>query len=245
MAARADRAGRVRWRQAAAAAAAEARAAAAARREARADRGQRARRRRHGRQRARPHGARRRSRPGSRRTTHELSDCYTKKRRSAGAGSAVTSLIHWDIKKDGTVTAVKLAESDLGAWPIEKCLLDVARAATFDKPIGGDADFTLPLDFTATGATLPWRRGPGAAGGRRSARQARRVRQEARACRDDVTITLYVGPHGKAQSVGFSSARPRSTTSGPSAPRRPRMAWRLPDPQGHGREARASGTEPR
>ena len=54
--------------------------------------------------------------------------------RRAGAGSAATSLLHWDIKADGTVTAVKLAESDLGAWPIEKCLLDVARAATFDKP---------------------------------------------------------------------------------------------------------------
>ena len=65
-------------------------------------------------------------------------------------------MLHWDIRKDGTVTAVKLAESDLGAWPIEKCLLEIARAATFDKPIGGDADFSLPLDFSAKGRLEVW-----------------------------------------------------------------------------------------
>ena len=54
-----------------------------------------------------------------------LTDCYTTKvgkRRWLG-GHVV---LHWDIKADGAVTAVKLAESDLGAWAVEKCLLDIA-----------------------------------------------------------------------------------------------------------------------
>src|SRR3569833_2442874 len=60
-------------------------------------------------------------------------------------------VLHWDIKAAGTVTSVKLSERDLGSWDIEKCLLEAARAATFDKPQGGDADFTVPLDFSAKG----------------------------------------------------------------------------------------------
>ena len=63
--------------------------------------------------------------------TDELESCYmTKVGRRRWLGGHVQ--LHWDIKKDGTVTSVKLAESDLGAWPLEQCLLEVARAATFD-----------------------------------------------------------------------------------------------------------------
>src|SRR5436309_830720 len=78
----------------------------------------------------------------------ELMDCYLKKvGRRRWLGGHVK--IHWDIKKDGTITKVVLSsESDLGSWPIEKCLLEVARSASFDKPIGGDADFDLPLALT-------------------------------------------------------------------------------------------------
>ncbi len=84
-----------------------------------------------------------------------LGACYTtnlKRRRWLG-GHLV---IHWDIQSDGTVTAVRLAESDLGNWPIERCVLEVARSATFGKPIGGDADFQIPLDFSAKGRLISW-----------------------------------------------------------------------------------------
>src|SRR3954471_3464965 len=134
----------------------------------------------------------------------ELSDCFMKNvKRRRWLGGHV--LIHWDIKKDGTVTAVKLMqERDLGAWPIEKCLLEVARAASFDKPIGGDADFSLPLDFSAKGASLPWSEDQAlrAVGGQLVKLEAC---DKKHARPHDVTITLYVGAHGRAQSVGFSS----------------------------------------
>jgi hypothetical protein len=162
--------------------------------------------------------------------TQALSDCYTtnlNKRRWLG-GHVV---LHWDIKADGTVTAVRLAESDLGAWPIEKCLLEVARAAEFDKPIGGDADFQLPLDFTARGRLTSWDDDQAlrAVGGQL-------VKLDACATKkvpspSDVTVTLYVGPGGKAQSVGFAGKTVIDDAWADCAVKAA-LALRLPDPKG-------------
>lgn len=160
-----------------------------------------------------------------------LIDCYLSKvesRRWLG-GHVV---LHWDIKKDGTITAVKLAESDLGNWPIEKCLLEVARAATFARPIGGDADFQVPLDFTAKGRLVTWEEDKGlkAVGGQT-------VKLDACAkgkvkAPNDVTVTLYVGPAGKAQSIGFSSAATVIDDAWGDCAEKAALAWRLPDPKG-------------
>jgi hypothetical protein len=161
----------------------------------------------------------------------ELTDCYMKNvKRRRWLGGHV--LIHWDIKQDGTVTAVKLmSESDLGAWPIEKCLLEVARSASFDKPIGGDADFSLPLDFSAKGASLPWSedqalRAVGGQLGKLEACDKKHARPH------DVTITLYVGAHGRAQSVGFSSDSTEIDDKWAECATKAAMGWRLPDPKG-------------
>jgi TonB family protein len=150
-----------------------------------------------------------------------------KKRRWLG-GHVV---LHWDIKADGTVTAVRLAESDLGAWPIEKCLLDVARAAEFSKPIGGDADFQIPLDFAAKGRLVSWDEDQAlrAVGGQL-------VKLDACATKkvpspSDVTVTLYVGPGGKAQSVGFAGKTVIDDAWAECAVKAA-MALRLPDPKG-------------
>ena len=84
-----------------------------------------------------------------------LESCYKSrlgKRRWLGGKLELT----WDISKDAQITAVRVASSDLGAWPVEKCLLDVARQMTFARPKGGDADFTIPLEFTARGQAQWW-----------------------------------------------------------------------------------------
>lgn len=160
----------------------------------------------------------------------ELSSCYmTKVGRRRWLGGHVQ--LHWDIKKDGTVTSVKLAESDLGAWPIEKCLLEVARAATFDKPVGGDADFALPLDFSARGGTTVWDEDQGlrAIGGQLAKLDAC---GKTEGLPDDVTITVYVGPHGKALSMGFSSSKTEISDKWAECAQKAAMKWRLPDPRG-------------
>ena len=48
----------------------------------------------------------------------------------------------------------------------------------------------------------------------------------------DVTITLYVGAHGKAQSVGFSSAKTEIGDVWAECAAKAALAWRLPDPHG-------------
>ncbi len=164
-----------------------------------------------------------------------LGDCYTSQvgqRRWLGGRVS----IHWEVRRDGTVAAVKLAESDLGAWPIERCLLEVARAATFGKPIGGDADFSIPLDFSSRGRFELWDEieslkavGGGQVAALDACAKAKGVQGPPP---EDVTITAYVGPQGKAQSVGFASARSVLEDAWAECAEKAALAWRLPDPRG-------------
>ncbi len=168
-----------------------------------------------------------------------LTGCYmTKVGKRRWLGGKVA--IHWDISKAGEITSVKLTESDLGAWPIEKCLLETARAATFGKPKGGDADFMVPLEFIAKGKAAIWDEDAAlrAIGGQlakldectKPPKGKRPVKKIARP--DDVTITIYVGPAGKAQSVGFSSSKSVLDEDWAECAEKTAMAWRLPDPKG-------------
>ena len=86
--------------------------------------------------------------------------------------------------------------------------------------------------FLGEGRVVAVERGPSAARGRRPARQARGVRQEARAAATSVTITLYVGTHGRAQSVGFSSDSTEIDDKWAECATKAAMGWRLPDPKG-------------
>jgi len=172
--------------------------------------------------------------------TQELTDCYmTKVGRRRWLGGHV--VLHWDIKRDGTVTSVKLSESDLGNWDIEKCLLDAARTATFDKPQGGDADFTVPLDFSAKGNAQVWDEDKSlrAIGGQLAkldtcpdAKELKKAKKPMQMAPKNVTVTLYVGPHGKAQSIGFSSPSAEITEEWAACAAKAATAWRLPDPHG-------------
>jgi TonB family protein len=166
--------------------------------------------------------------------TQAMTDCYmTKVGRRRWLGGHV--VLHWDIKKDGTVTSVRLSESDLGNWDIEKCLLDAAREATFDKPQGGDADFTVPLDFSAKGNAQIWDedkslRAIGGQLARLDTCPDKKAKKHEKPI--NVTVTLYVGPHGKAQSVGFSSPNTEITDDWMGCAAKEAVAWRLPDPRG-------------
>lgn len=163
-----------------------------------------------------------------------LSDCYMSRvGRRRWLGGHVT--LHWDIEKTGEIKAVKLSESDLGAWPVEKCLLEVARGATFGKPIGGAADFVVPLDFTAKGKALSWDEDQSlrAVGGQvAKLDECMKTKGVKGPLPDEVTITLYVGPGGKAQSVGFSSAKSVLDDVWADCAEQAALKWRLPDPRG-------------
>lgn len=175
-----------------------------------------------------------------------MAECYTAnldKRRWLGG----QVMLWWDINKEGTVTAVHLHETEpgtnLGNWEIEKCILDVARQATFGKPIGGDADFQIPLEFTAKGKVLNWDDDQAlrAVGGQTAKidecvhpkKPAKRDPKKERpvAPKGPITITMYVGPGGKAQSVGFAG-KPVIDDNWAECAAKIAMGWRLPDPKG-------------
>jgi hypothetical protein len=159
--------------------------------------------------------------------------------------------IRWDISADGTITEVKLFESDLGAWPIEQCLLEAARAATFGKPVGGDADFMLPLEFPSRGRPDVWDDDQAlrAVGGqvakldecgkppetpKKPAKRGKKAPpvEKPIVVPDEVVITVYVGPRGEAQSVGFASQKSMIDDAWAECATKVAMGWRLPDPKG-------------
>lgn len=133
-----------------------------------------------------------------------MTSCYTQKlaRRSWLGGRVV---LHWEIAADGAVTSLQIAESDLGAWPIESCLLDIARQVELGKPVGGPAELALPLELT-TPRTLARSDDPlvakavDALYGKLDACAKGKV-----ATPDDVALTIYLAPRGRVASVGFAS----------------------------------------
>jgi TonB family protein len=196
-----------------------------------------------------------------------MAECYTQKvgkRRWLG-GRVV---LQWNLRDDGTLTSVKLTESNLGSWAVEQCLLDIAWGATFGKPTGGgDVDFTVPLEFSAKGSSQSWNEDQAlrAVGGQlamlddcedfeyepkpvkkpKKAKKAPKPKPKkddkgepsARPARPEkppsnVTMTLYIGPGGKLQSLGFSSATTEVGLKWAACAEKVAQSWRLPDPRG-------------
>jgi hypothetical protein len=116
--------------------------------------------------------------------------------------------ISWTISKAGEITDVTVPESDLGAWEVEKCLVETARTATFAKPKGGGTDFSLPFEFSAKGTAVWWDEDVGIkAVGKRIDELAKCSATGQPAPGGEVMITLYVGTRGKVQTAGFASAK--------------------------------------
>jgi hypothetical protein len=179
-----------------------------------------------------------------------LMDCYMSRvGKRKWLGGRVS--LHWEINRAGEITKVLLAESDLGSRAIEKCLLEAARAATFGKPVGGDADFSIPLDFSAKGRLASWDEDqalravggqlasldecahPDTAGKKTKPKKRNGTGNGKRVpLPDDVVVTMYVGPGGTAQSVGFSSGKSQIDDTWAECAEKLAMGWRLTDPRG-------------
>jgi hypothetical protein len=159
-----------------------------------------------------------------------LTGCYTQQvgQRTWLGGHVV---LRWEVAADGTVARLLVTESDLGAWPIERCLLEVARTAELGKPIGGPAELTLPLDLTSRGAPEVWDEAHSAAaiGGQLARLDA--CNRAAAATPDDVRITLYIGRHGRAESVGFASPATVLDGAWAACAEKAALDWRVPDPK--------------
>jgi len=163
-----------------------------------------------------------------------LSTCFTSrvgKRRFLGGQVE----LKWLVARDGSVKQVVVTASDLGAWEVEKCLIEVGRRMHFARPKGGEAEFSLPLDFPARGGVLPW-------DGDRAATEVEAHLADLAQCTDtgagaaaagpsEVVVTLYVGTRGQVQSAGFAAESPLDDTWADCAAAL-MLEWTLTDPRG-------------
>ncbi len=160
-----------------------------------------------------------------------LQDCYLAlvgKRKWLGGKVE----LKWEISGEGELTSTQIVTGDLGAWPIEKCLLAVSREMTFAPPSGGDADFTVPLEFSARGSAQWWDEDKSAAVvSKRTAELAACATTAGVAEPANVMVTVYVGTRGKVQSAGFSSPAPIDEAWAQCA-HDTIAAWTLTDPKG-------------
>lgn len=164
-----------------------------------------------------------------------LARCYKSHARRARflAGKLVVKFV---VGPDGAVKQVQLSENDLGAWPVERCILEIARAMTFAEPKGGDrvAEFTIPLEFAGTRAIDWWPE-------ERVETHVGKKIEELEECKEqngvsvpsNVWVTFYIGNRGEVKSVGFASPAERpiddawaECASGIVA------GWTMPDPMG-------------
>jgi len=132
------------------------------------------------------------------------------------------------VGRDGKVSHAQIADGDLGAWPVEKCLVDVTRKLDFGKPQGGDAEVRIPLEFAAGGPVTV----------RDEADSERELGKGLRALRSacaggpkEAMVTAYVAAGGRVTSVGFAADAKLASAWCDCADKRAR-AWQLSDPRG-------------
>ncbi|HKA89055.1 MAG TPA: AgmX/PglI C-terminal domain-containing protein [Haliangiales bacterium] len=132
------------------------------------------------------------------------------------------------VSRDGKVAHAQVADGDLGAWPVEKCLIDLARRLDFGKPQGGNAEVRIPLEFAGRAPVTVMD----------EADSERELRQAMRALRagcaggpKEATVTAYVAAGGRVTSVGFASEAKLAAAWCDCAEKRSR-SWQLSDPRG-------------
>jgi hypothetical protein len=139
------------------------------------------------------------------RSWDRVQNCYTggigKKRYVGGLME-----LKFRVARDGTVKHVHVARGTLGSWPVEKCILELARAMSFPKPKGGEAEFSFPIDFPSRGRTI-------AMDDARATTELPPKLVNLSKCSEDaeepipgrIDVTLYIGPGGKVTSAGFAT----------------------------------------
>jgi TonB family protein len=162
-----------------------------------------------------------------------LATCFKQKAKSEHyLGGEV--LLSFTVARDGSVKSVQNTRSSVGSWEVENCLIEESKTIAFKKPKGGEADFTLPLDFDARRPANWWTEAKADEEIADRPAELRKCRQETKT-KDpkNVWVTLYLGNRGVVKSVGFASPHKRGIdplwaqcAAGKIS------AWTLNDPRG-------------
>lgn len=106
---------------------------------------------------------------------------------------------------DGVPTKVVLEKSEVGHYPLEACIIKIAKSLTFVKPKGGTAEVRYAFELAAEGTEAKsWEAS-------KVARTMRGKKRAIRACRvggkpGSFSVTFYVLPQGKAKTAGVASS---------------------------------------
>lgn len=156
--------------------------------------------------------------------------------------------LKWELDESGAVQSVHVNENDLGAWPVEKCLLAVARRLKFPPPRGGATDFTVPLEFSATGSAVVWDEAKSAAAlaphlGKLAAcaeppapsdpsAPAAPTDATAPTAPTEASLALYLGAQGQILSIGFAVEDPTGFTERwAECAYAAALSWKLAEPR--------------
>jgi hypothetical protein len=133
------------------------------------------------------------------------------------------------VARDGSIKRAQVGDGDLGSWPIEKCLVAVARGMAFGKPRGGEGEVRIPLEFAS--AVAPDVMDPD----RAQREMAPKLRAFAGCPRGPKSyeVTVYLGAGGRVTSAGFESdgAEGIPEAWGDCAWERA-LKWTMSDPRG-------------
>ena len=83
---------------------------------------------------------------GLSRSMLEFTSCYDRRARHKPFLDGEVSLA-FRVTRAGKVKTVRVQRSSLGAFEIERCILGSARTATFERPRGGEAEFSYTVSF--------------------------------------------------------------------------------------------------
>ncbi len=188
----------------------------------------------------------------------DLERCFTKERSGRRYLGGRVELA-FTVARDGAVASVHAQQSDLGSWPVERCLIEVGMEMRFPKPKGGaPAEFTLPLDFPAQRPATTWDAGRAQAevaalapalvecaeaGGDGSGAgdgdgAGAGDQGGADSAPEGLWVTLYVGTRGQVQAAGFASESGPFGHAWAVCAEAQILSWTLSDPQGRVTKAR-------
>lgn len=117
------------------------------------------------------------------------------------------------VATNGTIKKLNFTDSDLGSSAIERCILQTLGQVTFERPKGGEAEFTYPLIFNGRVQAQVW--DPGMI--RDEIEQHMDELIEAKGENGEVTVmdvpnnltvTFYVDHRGKVVSAGMIAEDP-------------------------------------
>ena len=81
-------------------------------------------------------------------------ECYSSRLAAVSVLSGRMDLT-FRIARDGSVKTLTMNSSSLGDRVVEQCILSASRALTFERPAGGEAEFTYPVVLDLPEGTRP------------------------------------------------------------------------------------------